>query len=61
MTKNDIKLLKPCERRYGQTALPDSREFKIDLLAAVQQALNDLYVLENHLVEALDRDEEGGR
>jgi len=61
MTKNDIKLLKSC----AQSQLPDNRQFKGDLLAAAiqvrqaQLALQDaLYVLENQLEEALDRDEE---
>ena len=53
---------------YAQSQLPDNRLFKEDLLAAaikvrqaqlVLQAALD--VLENHLEEALDRDEEGGR
>jgi len=48
MTKNDIGLLKPYERPYGQTALPDSRVFKGDLLAAAIQVRR-----------ALDRDERG--
>lgn len=59
MLKNTSTLLKSCEKRYGQTSLPDSREFKGDLLAAVRKSLSDLYVLENYLVEALDRDEGG--
>jgi len=52
----------PC----AQSQLPDNRQFKGDLLAAAiqvrqaQLALQDaLYVLENQLEEALDRDEEG--
>jgi len=68
MVKNTSTLLKSCEKRYGQIALPDSREFKGDLLAAAiqvrqaQLALNDaLFVLEMHLEEALDRDDDGGR
>ena len=64
MIKSDNKLLKSCERRYDQTSLLDSREFKGDLLAAAikvrqaQSALTDaLFVFEMHLEEALDRDE----
>lgn len=67
MIKSDNKLLKSCERRYDQTSLLDSREFKGDLLDAAiqvrqaQLALQDaLFVLEMHLEEVIDRDE-GGR
>lgn len=60
ITKAAVHEFKPCGN-FGQATLPDSREFKGDLLASVRQALSALYILENHLVEALDRDEEGGR
>ncbi|OQA06089.1 MAG: hypothetical protein BWY65_02280 [Firmicutes bacterium ADurb.Bin373] len=58
---------KPCAI-FGQSALPDSRLLKGDLLDAViktrraQTALMDaLYVLESQLEAALDSDEEGGQ
>jgi len=54
--------------KIGQTTLPDSRLLKADLLAAAiqvrkaQTALQEsLYIFEDLLEAALDRDEEGGR
>ena len=55
----------PSFKSCGQSRLPDNRLFKGDLRAAAiqvrqaQLALQDaLYVLQNQLEEALDRDEE---
>jgi len=68
MLHSDSTLLKPCEKHYQQTSLPDSRLLKADLLAAAiqvrkaQTALQEsLYIFEDLLDAALDRDEEGGR
>ncbi len=62
-----VDVLKPCAK-FGQTALPDSRLLKGDLLAAViqaqkaQTALQDaLYVLESQIEASLEFDEEAKR
>jgi len=63
INKNGIKL----HKSYAQSQLPDNRQFKGDLLEAVQKALaahqayaDTLFVLESHLEEALARDDNRG-
>jgi hypothetical protein len=67
MMPSAVNEFKPCAN-FRQSALPDSRLLKNDLLDAVvrtlkaQTALQDaLYVLESQLEAALDSDEESGR
>lgn len=66
-TSSAVHVLKPCAN-FRQTALPDNRLQKNDLLDAViktlkaQTALMDcLYVLESQLEASLEFDEESGR